>query len=233
MNALFEQLPLAVQLRDDATFDNFYPADNALAVNQVQYQLANVEPYIFICGAQGSGRSHLLQASCHAADQQGLASVYLPLDELQHYSPNELFEGLAALSLVCLDNIEAVMGDSAWEKAIFHLFNDLREAEHSLLVAADRGVKQLPISMPDLASRLGWGSFYQLKNLDDEQRIAVLKFRAERRGLELSDEVAQFVSRRGHRTIDALMQTLDNLDKASLKEQRKLTIPFVKDALGW
>lgn len=233
MSFLYEQLPLAVQLRDDATFENYYPADNALAVSELRRLVSGGESYIYVFGALGTGRSHLLQAACHAADLQGMASVYLPLDELQSYEPSELFEGLASLPLICLDNIEVVLGDARWEEALFHLFNQVRESSHSLLVAADRAVSELPITMADLSSRLGWGAFYQLTKLDDEQREAVLKFRAERRGLELNDEVCQFIARRCQRDMDALLKALDTLDKASLKERRKLTIPFVKEALGW
>lgn len=233
MSFLYEQLPLAVQLRDDATFENFYSAKNALLVNEIKRQLQHGEQYIYLCGPEGSGRSHLLQAACHQADQLGLPSVYLPLDELNHYKPSELFEGLAALPLVCLDNIAAVLGDRAWEEALFHLFNQMRETEHCLLIAADQPVADLTISMADLSSRLGWGAFYQIKPLDDEQRLDVLKLRAEARGLELSEEVAQFIAKRCQRDMDALVKTLERLDSASLKERRKLTIPFVKEALNW
>ena len=233
MSLLYEQLPLAVQLRDDATFENFYPAENALAVNEIRRQVEQGEFYIYLFGSQGTGRSHLLQAACHAADQMSLASVYLPLDELQGYSPVELFEGLASLPLVCLDNIEAVLGERIWEEALFHLFNDMKAAGHCLLVAASCSVNELPVTMPDLSSRLGWGAFYQLKKLNDDERTAVLKFRAERRGLELSDEVSVYILKRCQRDMDALVKALDILDNASLKERRKLTIPFVKEALSW
>jgi DnaA family protein len=101
------------------------------------------------------------------------------------------------------------------------------------LVAADQPVANLSINMADLSSRLGWGAFYQLKSLDDEQRIAVLKLRAEVRGLELNEEVAQFIYKRCQRDMDTLLTTLAQLDSASLKERRKLTIPFVKEALNW
>ncbi|WP_026244509.1 DnaA regulatory inactivator Hda [Dasania marina] len=233
MRFLYEQLPLAVQLRDEATFENFYAGDNGLAVNEISRQLQNGETYIFLCGPSGSGRSHLLQAACHHADQLGHASVYLPLDELSHYPPEELFAGLAALPLVCLDNISHVLGNAQWEEALFHLFNQMREADNCLLIAADKAVADLAITMPDLASRLGWGAFYQLKPLSDEQRIAVLKLRAVSRGLELSDEVAQYIYKRCQRNMEALLTTLAQLDRASLQERRKLTIPFVKEVLHW
>lgn len=233
MSFLFEQLPLAVQLRDDATFENFYPENNALIVEQLKQQLQAKEPYVFLFGGKGTGRSHLLQAVCHQADSLALSSVYLPLADLASYKPNELFQGLAALQVVCLDDIQLVAGLANWEEAIFYLYNELRAQGHCLLVSADRPLSELPIAMPDLNSRLAWGASFQLRGGGDDDREMMLKFRAERRGLHLSDEVCQYILRRSHRDISALLDVLDTLDKASLSQRRKITIPFVKETLAW
>ena len=233
MTSSFEQLPLAVQLRDDATFDNFYVADNGLLIQQLQQQLAGGERYIYLYGGQGSGRSHLLQAACHQAQQQGGSSLYLPLDELRDYPAEALFEGTEALQLVCLDNLDAVLGDESWERALFHLFNRLKEAGVALLVAANCAVRELSLQLADLRSRLSWGAVYQLQPLSDEQRCQALQFRAGKRGMTLSDEVVLYLYNRCQRDNRVLFDVLDQLDQASLKEQRKLTIPFVKAVLNW
>lgn len=233
MSFLFEQLPLAVQLRDDATFENFYPENNALIVEQLKQQLLAKEPYVFLFGGKGTGRSHLLQAVCHQADSLSLSSVYLPLADLVVYKPSELFQGLASLQVVCLDDIQLIAGLADWEEAIFHLYNELRAQGHCLLVSADRPLAELSIAMPDLNSRLAWGASFQLHGGGDDDREMMLKFRAERRGLHLSDEVCQYILRRSHRDISALLAVLDTLDKASLSQRRKITIPFVKETLSW
>ncbi len=54
----------------------------------------------------------------------------------------------------------------------------------------------------------------------------------ENRGMELHDAVADYIIARAERSLVALMQILDRLDESSIKEQRKLTIPFVKSTLG-
>jgi DnaA family protein len=233
MKPLNEQLPLAVQLRDDATFDNFFIAGNSLLIHQLKTQFSAGERYIFIYGNQGSGRSHLLQAACHLTDQQSRQSLYLPLQELKDYPPQDLFDGVEQMDLICLDNIDVVLGDEQWEIALFNLFNRLKEAGTALLVSADCAVRELTIDLADLASRLSWGSVYQLDSLDDFQRQQALQFRAAKRGLDMNDDVVQFIYHRCQRDTDALFSVLDDLDKASLKEQRKLTIPFVKSVLNW
>ena len=229
----YEQLPLAVQLRDEATFDNFYAGANQLLINELKRQLDNGERYIYLFGAAGSGRSHLLQAACHHADQCGHRSVYLPLDELKDYPPQQLFTGLEQMTLVCLDNVDRVIGSEVWEEALFHLFNRLLEAQVYLLVAADRSPRELKPNLADLASRLSWGSLYQLKSDSDDDQKTILQFRAERRGIEMPDDVAQFIYHRCQRDTHSLLNVLDKLDAASLKAQRKLTIPFVKATMRW
>jgi len=233
MSFLFEQLPLAVQLRDDATFDNFYLADNRLLIEQLRKQLSNGERYIYIYGASGAGCSHLLQAACHEAGYMGLAAAYLPLEELQHYQPQDLFEGLERLSLVCLDDIQCVVGNAEWENQLFHLFNRLADGNVKLLIAAACSVRELPVALADLISRLSWGSIYQIKPLTDQQRMEALQFRASLRGMDLNNEVAQYIYHRCQRDTEALLTVLNTLDKASLQEQRRLTIPFVKATMSW
>ncbi len=233
MSYLFEQLPLAVQLRDDATFDNFYSGDNALLLDTLRKQLSDGERYVYLFGREGSGRSHLLQAACQHADKSGLNAIYLPLAELGEYPPEELFDGLEYQSLVCLDDVDAVIDKDVWQRQLFHLFNRLSDARIPLLISARCAVRDLNIELQDLASRLSWGTVFQLHNLSDDQRTATIKLRAERRGLLMGDEVAQYIYNRCRRDTQALLSVLDTLDSASLTYQRRLTVPFVKKTMNW
>ena len=82
--------------------------------------------------------------------------------------------------------------------------------------------------MPDLRSRLQWGPVFQLKPLSDEKKIIALQLRANQRGLVLPDNVAQYLLTHFPRDLFTLFERLDELDKASLAMQRRLTIPFIK-----
>lgn len=228
-----QQLTLSVAVRDDARFANFYPGSNEQIVQALQAQWTiKGEPIIYIWGATGSGCSHLLQASCHYAEGLGHQSVYLPLNELVQYGPSVL-DGMDQLPLVALDHIEVVAGNPEWEEALFHLFNRIRDKQSHLIMAANAAPMHLGIQLPDLASRLGWGVVYQLQELDDNEKILALLLRARRRGLNMSDDVARFILSRGPRDMQGVCDLLDDLDQASLAEQRKLTIPFVKAHMGW
>ena len=115
---LQRQLTLAVQLRDEATFDNFLssPANQVLLNSLRGHTGSGGEPLVFLHGPAGSGKSHLLQASCH---QAGARALYLPLAEVMDHAPGEVLQGVEALDLVCLDDLQAVLGRRAWELALF------------------------------------------------------------------------------------------------------------------
>jgi DnaA family protein len=89
------------------------------------------------------------------------------------------------------------------------------------------------VDLADLRSRLSWGIVYQLAQVDDEEKAAILQFRASRRGLQLPAEVARYIVNRAPRAMQSLLDLLDVLDKTSLAQQRALSIPFVKQVLDW
>lgn len=227
------QLPLGIGPRDDATFANFYPGSNVAALAALKAQAAGAaEPLVYVWGGAETGRSHLLQAACHEADDHGLRTLYLPLKELGHFPPLML-EDLERLDLLAIDDVDYVVGRKRWEEGLFHCFNRMRDASRRLVIAANAAPRQLDIKLPDLASRLGWGATFHLQQLDDEQRTEALKLRAQQRGMELPDEVARYIMHRGPRRLPALFAELERLDTASLSAHRRLTIPFVKQALDW
>ncbi len=226
------QLPLPVRLRDEATLDNFLPlaASRALVAALRAQAEGTGEPIIYLYGPGGVGKSHLLQACCHLA---GAGALYLPLGELADCRPEEVLQGIEALKLVCLDDVDRVLGRADWELALFNLFNRARQQGCSLLVAGSAAPRALAVDLADLRSRLGWGIVYQLPATGDEEKMAVLQFRAARRGLSLGGDVCAYVVTRAARDMEALLDLLDRLDEASLVEQRALSIPFVKVVLGW
>ena len=228
-----QQLTLNVQLRDDATLENYVGAPGSMALlKALEGQLAaQGEPIIYLFGPDDTGKSHLLQAACHLAQMTPV--LYLPLSELTHYAPEDILQGVESMGLVCLDDVQAVVGNEAWEMALFHFFNRAREQGCRLLVSANAPPRALGVELADLQSRFSWGIVYQLPSVNDEQRMSILCFRAGRRGLTLSSEVARYIIDRAPRSLTQLLDLLDTLDSASLIEQRALSIPFVKKALGW
>ena len=224
------QLTLPVKLRSDTTFTNFYPGDNGHLITVLHELIAGMgEHFIYLWGKAGVGRTHLLQACCHAHSDQPHTVIYLPLNT-PHLSP-EILQGMETMHLVCLDDIDAVLGQRDWEEALLHFYNRARDNTVRLVVAGHHLPPQSPCQLADLRSRLSWGLTFQVKGLSDEQKLLALQMHATQRGLELSQEVGQFLLRHCSREMPLLFDVLNQLDEASLIEKHRLTIPFVKRVL--
>lgn len=225
------QLPLGLALRDSARFNSFYPGENLEAVHELQLSATGRgEALIYVVGAGGMGKTHLLQAACYEAAQSGRTTGYLPLQELLGFAVT-VFDDLEQLDLICLDEVAAVAGHEDWERGLFDLFNRVRQSGSTLLIAAGKRPDQAGFLLPDLVSRLGWGVTYLLKPLAEHDVIAALRCRAQARGLQLPEETALYLLRRFPRDLPTLFALFDTLDTASLIEQRRLTVPFVKSVL--
>ncbi|WGE90640.1 DnaA regulatory inactivator Hda [Actinobacillus genomosp. 1] len=234
------QLPLPIHQIDDETFENFYAENSLVLVDSLRQNFVDVQqPFFYIWGGKSSGKSHLLKAVSNHYLLNQQTSSYIPLEKSQYFSPMVL-DNAEQLDVICLDDIQVVAGDETWELAIFNLFNQIREQQglfgsnHKtlLLISADCPPHQLRINLPDLRSRLTWGEVYQLSDLSDEQKRIILQRNAYQKGMELSDEVANFLLKRLDRDLHTLSVELERLDRASLQAQRKLTVPFVKEILG-
>lgn len=226
------QLPLGLRLKASARFSNFVAGPNEELMIQLRRTAAGEgEPFFLCWGGSGSGKTHLLQASCHLAAERGRSVAYLSLRDSDAWQP-ELLEGWEQYQLVCLDDVDAVAGQRHWEEALFYLYNRIRELGGGLVVSACSAPARLSLCLPDLVSRLGWGLVYQLQPLSDEQRLRALQLRARQRGCEMPDETGRYLMRRMPRDMSDLFDVLDRLDEASLIAQRKLTVPFVKSVLG-
>jgi DnaA family protein len=228
---MHRQLQLSLNLRDDAIFDNFHIDENDQIVRAlISFLTTRAEQFIYCYGESGSGRTHLLQACCHLAREQGKTAFYLSLSQHTDFSADILRE-LEQYEVVCIDDVDAIVGDSAWEEALFHFYNRARDNGTVLLVSAQSVPRQLNCLLPDLQSRLSWGVVLEIKNLPDSGKIQALQMRADLRGFHLSDEVAQYLVYHYSRNMRDLFEMLKKLDHASLAAKRKITIPFLKSII--
>lgn len=225
------QLVLPLRLDDHAVFASYYARGNeplVATLTELAGGAADREGHgCWLWGAVSTGKTHLLQALC---DLAGDRSVFVPLSMFAAAGPL-ILEGLASRELVCVDDIESVAGDPAWEEALFDLCNQLVDAGGQLVVAASTAPRECPIRLPDLASRLSRLPVFHVQPLDDEQRVCALQLRARHRGLELPDETARYLLKRSRRDMASLYELLDKLDLEALRAKRRLTIPFVRDVL--
>lgn len=231
-----QQLSLSLSLRDEATFDNFLAPDGSSRAQLVRLLSGELDPELspfFLWGGAGSGRRHLMQAACHHFLSSGDSAQYLPLEELLGFDPDSLLAHLERLPLVCVEGVEHLAGQAQWQRALFNLCNAMKAENHALVISADRPPRALELELADLQSRLGSGLVFHLEPYADDDKRAIVRFRAERLGIEMGDDVAAFILSRGGRDLPGLMNCLGQLDRASLEAKRRVTIPFVKQIFGW
>jgi len=228
------QLALGVKLRDDARFDNFHGQRNAQAARRLRaaVERQDTAPSVIVCGDQDTGKSHLLQAICHLAEQSHRPAVCVSVEELLPFGP-EALGGLELNEVVCLDDLDRVAGRPEWEEAVFHLYNRVGDQGGQIVISLSDLPAKLPFGFPDLISRLRHGLLVQMGINRDDDRMRILIARAEQRGLVMTGDVAAFILKRAPRRLADLLAALDQLDDNSLKAQRRLTIPFVKSVMGW
>jgi DnaA family protein len=218
-----KQLPLGVRLRAGAVYESFAPGRNVEVLRALR---SDATGPLWLWGPHGCGKTHLLQAACAAA---GEAAAYFPLGSAA--LPPEALTGFERNRLLCVDDVDKIAGNSPWERALFRLFNDAAELGTRLIFAAAQAPRQGAWVLEDWRSRAAACVVYQLHDLDDEGRIEALRLRAAQRGLQLPRETSEYLLKRIPRDLPSLFEVLDALDEASHVEQRRLTIPFIRDEL--
>ena len=228
------QLPLALRYPPEQRFETWIGAPAVLA--QLQ-SLARGDGgrllgrNFYLQGAIGSGKTHLLLATCAAVDALGGRCDYLSLARVCGRA-RAAFEGLECTGLLALDDVDAIAGNREDEIALFDLHNRARDAGSGLIYAVRDVSAALPLVLPDLRSRLVQCTLLGLRMLDDVGRAEVLRQRAAARGLQFDEAALDWLLRRHSRDLSDLGVLFERLDQASLAAQRRLTVPFLRQVLG-
>jgi DnaA family protein len=225
------QIPLQLEPRRPDRFDDFIAGPNESVLLAVQQILDQPGGSLFLAGAQGSGKSHLLNALCHAAREKGLSAFYIALKRLPEDAAAGL-EGLQDLDLVCVDDLHTVAGNATWENALFRCFNQVRAANGRLAVSSQSPLSSLQLSLPDLESRLAWGLRLKLQAVDDEGKLEILQQRAQVLGIELPQNVQHYLIKHSKRDMTSLLFTLERLQHAAFVAKRRITVPLAREVLS-
>jgi DnaA family protein len=215
-----KQIPLAMGPDPEPTFDNFMPGANGALLQHLRALPPGLPLYLW--GASGSGKTHLLRALAVRAQSAGQRVGWFdagdPLPWI--FAPD--------WALVAIDGCERL--GAAAQQAAFALF--VEAATHGLTVA---GAGRLPpVDLPlrdDLRTRLGWGHVFAVEPLPEAGTRAVLRREADRRGIFLSDDVMDRLLTRFPRDLSHLMRLLDRLDGYALSQARRITVPLLRRML--
>lgn len=225
------QIPLQLIARQDCSFDNFVVGPNAQLIDALKQMPNEAGTHVFLSGEPGSGKTHLLNALCHSVRAQQGRAFYLALERLPEDAIASL-QGLEQLDLVCVDDLHAIAGQAAWEEALFHCFNRIREAGSRLLVSSRTRLSALDLVLPDLASRLTWGLRLRLEALADSDKLVVLRTHSDALGISLPQDVQDYLLKYGDRSLPALLAALEKMHQAALTDKRRITVPLAREVLN-
>lgn len=225
-----KQLPLAIGLPPQPSFDNFVAGANAAALAQLRAvapqaaaSSSTLPPPVYLWGAAGSGKTHLLQALAAQTRAQGQVVASFDADDPLPWLPG------SDASLFVVDRCEAL--DAGRQHAAFTLF--VAAAAQGAQVAAAGRLP--PVDLPlrdDLRTRLAWGHVHAIEPLGDAQTCAALRREAGRRGLVLPDDVIDHLLNRHARDLGSLMRLLDQVDDYALAMGRRVTLPLLRAMLA-
>ena len=231
-NSPQRQLALEIELDVAATFDGFFAESGnevVAALRQLSAGIASTP--LWICGPDGCGKSHLLQAVCRAVSERGGRAMYLPLSDRSRYEP-EILQGCENMTLLALDDVDAIAGSAVWESAVFTAVNEFMLNAAPLVLAARAAPREIDFGLADLRSRARAHVVYRLPALSDESLEIVVQQRARDRGLTMDVGTTRYLLRRVPRDMRALDTWLARLDRASLASHRRITVALVRAVLA-
>jgi len=209
------------------TFETFYLSSNKVVIDSIK---DDKNKLIWIAGPEGTGKTHILQATVNYMDDGDNRLLYLPMVESKDFTP-DILDNLNQFDLVAIDDIENVIGDFSWEEQLLILYEELIHTKCRILISSSDTPQGLRFKLPDLASRFSLGLVDRLKPMNEEQIIKAISLHATVRGFNLPAEVAKYLISRVPRDVSVLVDIIKLLDYESLSKQRKLTVPFIKTVL--
>ena len=232
MEPEIKQIALPLSLDRQFSFDNFVADRAELILSSLQSLiLGKGEIQLGLWGGAATGKTHLLNASADFARKNGVLLQIYDGAQLCHCDADE-FEGFSHCDVLAIDNLDAIAGSAAWEACFYQVINRCREGEFRLLFSLTDKPAALTTKLDDFRSRLQWGLLLELPQVGDSEIRQILRRRAQLLGINLSDEVISYLMNHHARDLGEQIGILRRLDEISLSQQRRVTIPLVKQALA-
>jgi len=240
-----------ITLHKDYTFEEFVVGSgNKLAYAAARAISANpgkVYNPLYIYGKVGLGKTHLLHAIGHELIKnfKDIKIVYTTAEKFTNevifaiqnaQSNSDLIDRFhkkyRTTDVLLIDDIQFLAGKERTQEEFFHTFNELHNAGKQIVITSDVSPKELSTLEERLRSRFEWGLITDIQPPDFETRVAILKKKAQRENITISDEVLSYIANNIYSNIRELEGALIRLvAKASLLNEN-ITVEFAKEALS-
>lgn len=211
------QIPFVFPSLPDFSFDSFLVSNsNKEAFQWIQAWPEWKVPFVLFWGPKGSGKTHLLHLWLEKT-----SGILLTLNQLNNFMTKEYQK---TPQCIAIDDINCVID----EEAFFHFYNYCQNNNCLLLITSEKNVDTWDIRLPDLKSRLSTFARVFLDSPDDAVLTRVFHKLCAEKGLIVGDEIINYVMTRSERSFEAINKLVHTLDQESIRHQKKLTIPFIK-----
>jgi DnaA family protein len=224
-----KQLTFPWSKENKSSFDSFYTTKLNKHLLFLLKEEATKDD-LLIYGAKDSGKTYLLQAICNQFNNQGKSSFFLPMRQAIELSI-DILDSLENIELVCVDGLESLVGNKAWEIALFNLINRSFNSNNRLIFTSAQNIDDMNFELKDLDSRLRKIQSHELHSLADDDILSALKHIANLRSIELGSKEAQYLLTYADRNISDLVKILESLDQLSMEMKRRITIPLIKEVI--
>ena len=228
------QLIFPFQVNQKASFNSFFCSpDNIELMSRLTDLVASKNAdELIINGAEGSGKSFLMQAICNELSSSGKQFAFIPMNKAINMGV-EIFQNLASLNAVCIDDLQLILSREEWETALFNLINECQQSNCSLILSFGGNQSLEDITqLPDLLSRIKRMEFMKLQAVQDEFLNQALDFVSQQLDINLEKAELEFLLKHQTREFSLLVENLIALDKQAASLKRKITIPLIKETLN-
>lgn len=194
---------------------------------------------LFIHGPSGLGKTHLLQAACSELGKADENVIYISCETfvndfvraIETGALQEFRASTRKLTALVLDDVQFLANRESCQEEVFHTFNILFQARRQIILSADCSPSEIPTLEDRLVSRFNWGLVSQIDPPNRETRQAILQKKARLRGMEVPDEVLDFIAERVEANVRLLEGALTKLVSEAQLAGRPLTLETARESL--
>ncbi|MEN3045962.1 MAG: chromosomal replication initiator protein DnaA [Candidatus Hydrothermales bacterium] len=233
-------------LNSKYTFENFVTGKN----NEMAYTAARAVAHapgseynpFFIYGGVGLGKTHLLHAIGNdiLKRRRNTKILLITTEELiskiveaiQKRKMNEFRSKIRSFEILLIDDIHFLAGADFSQEALFHIFNSFYNEKKQVVFTADRAPWELDNIAERLVDRFSWGLVTDIKPPEYETRLAILKLKAEERGLEVPNDVLELIAKNVKKNVRLLESCIIKLYALQSTKNIKINLAIAQKVLS-
>jgi len=234
-----------LKLHPDYTFDNFVvgPSNRLAHASCIAVSQSPGDTYnpLFLYGNSGLGKTHLLHAVCSESNHRtnGAVIAFLSCEEFVNRFIRAIEQGNLAgfqsrfrtVDMIVIDDVQFLREREQSQEEFFHTFNALYNNGKQIILSADSSPAEIPSLEERLISRFSWGLVAKIDPPSHDTRVAIVQKKAHLRGLNISDEIAEYIARKVHANIRELEGALTTIYAVATTTGKEITPELAKTAL--